>query len=148
MNAPKPLTGDERAEAQIVLSRKLHLLIDTIATESGDEYTYPEIRKALEDRGFSLSRTSWHFMLTGTYRFPSNYDLLRALAEIFGVDAEYLVPGHTGVPERITAQLEAVRRMRAERVQSFAARTLGDVSPGAVEAIRKILDEDSSDEKG
>ncbi len=148
MNAPKPLTGDERAAAQSELSRKLRLLIDTIATESGEEFTYPEIQQALKDRGFSLSRTSWHFMLTGTGRFPSNYDLLRALAGIFGVDAEYLVPGHTGVPQRITAQLEAVRRMRAQRVQSFAARTLGDTSPAAVEAIRKILDEDFGSQKG
>lgn len=148
MDQQRPLTGNERAEAQRELSGKLHLLIDTIASESGNEYTYPEIRQALQDRGFSLSRTSWHFMLTGTGRFPSNYGLLRALAEIFGVDGEYLVPGHTGVPERITAQLEAVRRMRAERVQSFAARTLGDTSPAAVEAIRKILDEDFGNQKG
>jgi len=136
--------GEARAIALRELAQKLNLLMDTIATEQGKEYTYADIRAVLESRGHKLSRTSWHFMLMGTGRLPSNTALLRAIAELFGVDREYLVPGSTEVPERITAQLEAVKKLRAAKVKQFATRTLGDMSPEAVAAIGRILDEDSA----
>jgi hypothetical protein len=134
--------GEDRAAALRELAQKLTLLIDTIATEKGQEFTYPDVKAALEARGHKLSRTSWHFMLTGTGRLPSNNDLLRAIADVFGVDNEYLVQGNLEVPARITAQLEAVKKMRVARVRQFATRTLGDMSPEALAAIEKILDED------
>jgi hypothetical protein len=134
--------GEDRAAALRELAQKLTLLIDTIATEKGQEFTYPDVKAALEARGHKLSRTSWHFMLTGTGRLPSNNDLLRAIADVFGVDNEYLVQGNLEVPARITAQLEAVKKMRVARVRQCATRTLGDMSPEALAAIEKILDED------
>jgi hypothetical protein len=136
--------GEDRAVALRELAQKLNLLMDTIATEQGHEFTYPDVRAALAARGHKLSRTSWHFMLTGTGRLPSNDDLLREIADVFGVDREYLVPGSSEVPARITAQLEAVRKLRAAKVKQFATRTLGDMSPEALAAIEKILDEDSN----
>lgn len=139
--------GEDRAAALRELAQKLTLLIDTIATEKGQEFTYPDVKAALEARGHKLSRTSWHFMLTGTGRLPSNNDLLRAIADVFGVDNEYLVQGNLEVPARITAQLEAVKKMRVARVRQFATRTLGDMSPEALAAIEKILDEDIDKKK-
>jgi hypothetical protein len=139
--------GEDRAAALRELAQKLTLLIDTIATEKGQEFTYPDVKAALEARGHKLSRTSWHFMLTGTGRLPSNNDLLRAIADVFGVDNEYLVQGNLEVPARITAQLEAVKKMRVARVRQFATRTLGDMSPEALAAIEKILDEDIDEKK-
>jgi hypothetical protein len=139
--------GEDRAAALRELAQKLTLLIDTIATEKGQEFTYPDVKAALEARGHKLSRTSWHFMLTGTGRLPSNNDLLRAIADVFGVDNEYLVQGNLEVPARITAQLEAVKKMRVARVRQFATRTLGDMSPEALAAIEMILDEDIDKKK-
>jgi hypothetical protein len=139
--------GEDRAAALRELAQKLTLLIDTIATEKGQEFTYPDVKAALEARGHKLSRTSWHFMLTGTGRLPSNNDLLRAIADVFGVNNEYLVQGNLEVPARITAQLEAVKKMRVARVRQFATRTLGDMSPEALAAIEKILDEDIDKKK-
>ena len=83
--------------------------------------------------------------IAGSLRAASlNTALLRAIAELFGVDREYLVPGNTDVPARITAQLEAVKKLRAAKVKQFATRTLGDMSPEAVAAIGRILDEDAA----
>ena len=45
-------------------------------------------------------------------------------------------------PEKVSAQLDLVRSMRAAKVKSYAARTLGDISPKALNAITKFLDED------
>ena len=42
----------------------------------------------------------------------------------------------------LAAQLDLVRSMRAAKVKSYAARTLGDISPKALQAISKFLDEE------
>ena len=42
----------------------------------------------------------------------------------------------------VSAQLDLVRSMRAAKVKSYAARTLGDISPKALHAITKFLDEE------
>jgi len=36
--------------------------------------------------------------------------------------------------------------MRAAKVKTYAARTLGDISPGALQAISRFLDEEVSPE--
>ncbi len=45
-------------------------------------------------------------------------------------------------PEKVSAQLDLVRSMRAAKVKSYAARTLGDISPKALQAISRFLDEE------
>ena len=45
-------------------------------------------------------------------------------------------------PDKVTAQLDLVRAMRAAKVKSYAARTLGDISPKALQAISRFLDEE------
>ena len=64
-------------------------------------------------------------------------------AAFFDVDADFLV-GSDGaeVPPRVSAQLDLVRSMRAAKVKSYAARTLGDISPKALQAISRFLDEE------
>jgi hypothetical protein len=46
------------------------------------------------------------------------------------------------LPERIDSQLEFVKSLRAARVKSFAARTLGDVSPETLRLISEYLNKD------
>jgi hypothetical protein len=70
---------------------------------------------------------------------------LSALCEIFNVDPSYLLGSNGGdLPERIDSQLEFVKSLRAARVKTFAARTLGDVSPETLRAISEYLNKDIS----
>jgi hypothetical protein len=48
----------------------------------------------------------------------------------------------------VTAQLDLVRAMRAAKVRSYAARTLGDLSPETLGAITKFLDKEAARAKG
>ena len=128
---------------QAELARKLNLLLDTVVAERGVALTYREVSEALAARGVNLSRARWFYMKDGTGRMVSDPKLLTALSELFQVDASYLL-GSDGaeVPERIDAQLEFVKSLRAARVKTFAARTLGDVSPETLRAITEYLNQD------
>ena len=70
-------------------------------------------------------------------------DQMIGLAAFFDVDAAFL-SGESGAatPEKVSAQLDLVRSMRAAKVKSYAARTLGDISPRALQAISTFLDEE------
>lgn len=84
-------------------------------------------------------------MKDGTGRLVSDPALLGALCEIFNVDPGYLQGGEAAdLPERIDSQLEFVKSLRAARVKTFAARTLGDVSPETLRAITEYLNRDIS----
>jgi len=134
---------DERTDsAAESLARRLRLLLDVATVETGVEPTYGEIAQFLNDRGISLSRGRWSYMVNG-HRAVEERALFSALAEFFGVNEEFLLGhGDDVVPPRVAAQLDLVRSMRAARVKSFAARTLGDTSPQALRAITRYLDEE------
>jgi hypothetical protein len=84
-------------------------------------------------------------MKDGTGRLVSEPALLGALCEIFNVDPAYLSGSETAdLPQRIDSQLEFVKSLRAARVKTFAARTLGDVSPETLRAITEYLNKDIS----
>lgn len=75
----------------------------------------------------------------GTGRLVSDPVLPAELCNSFKVDPSYLVGNDATLPERIDSQLEFVKSLRAARVKSFAARTLGDVSPETLRAISECL---------
>jgi hypothetical protein len=128
---------------QAELARKLNLLLDMVVAERGTTFTYREVSETLAKRGVNLSRARWFYMKDGTGRMVSDPELLAALSELFEVDPSYLL-GSEGaeIPERIDAQLEFVKSLRAARVKTFAARTLGDVSPETLRAITEYLNRD------
>jgi len=126
----------------LVLSQRLRLLVDLYCVEHGVELKYGEVAAALERQGVSLSRARWSYMLNG-HRTVDDPDLLAGLAEFFGVSADFLLRNGP-VPDRLEAQLDLIRAMRVSKVRSFAARTLGDVSPRTLNAITQFLDEEVS----
>ena len=126
----------------LVLSQRLRLLVDLYCVEHGVELKYGEVAAALEKQGVSLSRARWSYMLNG-HRTVDDPDLLAALADFFGVSADFLLRNGP-VPDRLEAQLDLIRAMRVSKVRSFAARTLGDVSPRTLNAITQFLDEEVS----
>lgn len=129
--------GGDRDE--IVFSQRLRLLVDLYNVEHDDELKYGELANALDRQGVSLSRARWSYMLNG-HRNVDDPDLLAGLANFFGVDVDFLLSDGP-LPERLEAQLDLIRAMRVSKVRSFAARTLGDVSPRTLNAITEFLDD-------
>jgi len=136
------MTEAENMAAAEDLARRLRLLLDVVIAESGTEPTYQQIAAYLRDRGTNLSRSRWTYMVNG-HRYVQDPEVFQGLASFFDVDADFLkgVEG-ASIPARVSAQLDLVRSMRAARVKSYAARTLGDISPKALQAISKFLDEE------
>jgi hypothetical protein len=126
------------------LAKRLRLLLDVAIAESGSEPTFGQIAVFLEERGTNLSRSRWTYMVNG-HRYVQDRTLFEGLAAFFDIDPAFLA-GEAGVetPAKVSAQLDLVRAMRAARVKSYAARTLGDISPDALRAISRFLDEEIS----
>ncbi|WP_324012653.1 hypothetical protein [Microbacterium sp. JZ37] len=77
------------------------------------------------------------------HRYVQDRPLFEVLAEFFDVDAAFLADGDDApMPAKVRAQLDLVRSMRAEKVKSYAVRTLGNISPEALEAISRFLDKE------
>jgi len=126
------------------LAKRLRLLLDVAIAETGAEPTYTQIAAFLQERGVSLSRSRWTYMVNG-HRYVQDRPLFEALAEFFGVDAGFLAgDDDAAMPARVSAQLDLVRAMRVAKVKSYAARTLGDISPEALKAISRFLDEEAT----
>jgi len=125
---------------QVVLARRLELLMDATAVERGKPYTWSEVQQFVQGEGVKLSRARWSYMLNGTGGLVTDSRLLLALARLFKVDIDYLVDlESTAVPPRVEAQLHLIRSMREARVQAFAARSVGEMSPGLMNAISDYL---------
>ena len=122
------------------LAKRLRLLLDVAEAESGTEPTFAQIASFLEGRGTNLSRSRWTYIVNG-HRYVQDATLFEGLAAFFDVDPAFLA-GSNGAetPAKVSAQLDLVRSMRAARVKSYAARTLGDISPDALRAISRFLD--------
>src|SRR6478609_10733905 len=130
---------------QAKLALRLNLLLDVVVAERGQAVTFREVQQKLQSRGIKLSRARWFYMKDGTGRLVSDPALLGALCEIFNVDPAYLLGSEAAdLPQRIDSQLEFVKSLRAARVKTFAARTLGDVSPETLRAITEYLNKDIS----
>ena len=145
------MSGDEEGlkgaevSPQAELARRLNLLLDVVVAERGQPVTFREVQQKLAEKGIKLSRARWFYMKDGTGRLVSDPALLGALCDIFNVDPHYLMGSDASdLPERIDSQLEFVKSLRAARVKTFAARTLGDVSPETLRAITEYLNKDIS----
>ncbi|RJT87272.1 hypothetical protein D6T64_15975 [Cryobacterium melibiosiphilum] len=126
------------------LAKRLRLLFDVAVAETGSEPTYTQIAEFLKERGTNLSRSRWTYIVNG-HRYVQDAPLFEGLAAYFDVDPAFLA-GQAGAefPAKVSAQLDLVRAMRAARVKTYAARTLGDISPKALQAISRFLDEEIS----
>jgi transcriptional regulator with XRE-family HTH domain len=134
------MTDEESTTAAEDLAKRLRLLLDVAVAETGSEPTFAQIAAFLEERGTNLSRSRWTYIING-HRYVQDRALFEGLAAFFDVDPAFLA-GSKGAetPAKVSAQLDLVRSMRAARVKSYAARTLGDISPNALQAISRFLD--------
>ena len=139
-----PMTEIESKTDAEDLAKRLRLLLDVAVAETGSEPTFTQIAAFLQERDLNLSRSRWTYMVNG-HRYVQDRPLFEGLAAFFDVDPEFLA-GEAGVetPGKVSAQLDLVRAMRAARVKTYAARTLGDISPNALQAISRFLDAEIS----
>lgn len=137
-----PRDEDETRRATELLANRLRTLMDVAEARNGREVTFTEIHEFVTARGLTLSRARWSYVLNG-HRYTEDVALLDALSDFFGVPHGYL-RGESATPDAVTAQLDLVRAMRAARVRSYAARTLGDLSPETLGAITRFLDEETA----
>ncbi|GAA2185208.1 hypothetical protein GCM10009786_00620 [Leucobacter alluvii] len=135
-------TQEQNQAAADLLAKRLRLLLDVKTAETGTEPSHSVIAAFLNERGVNLSRSRWTYMVNG-HRKVDDPLVFEGLAEFFDVDVAFLT-GNSDVsaPDKVNAQLDLVRAMRAARVKSYATRTLGDLSPKTLEAITKFLDEE------
>jgi transcriptional regulator with XRE-family HTH domain len=132
--------NDHDRTAAALLEKRLRLLLDVKAAENGSEPSYSEIAAFLKERGTNLSRSRWTYMVNG-HRKVDDAEVFAGLAEFFDVDVDFLTgDSDVSTPEKVNAQLDLVRAMRAAKVRSYATRTLGDLSPETLEAITTFLD--------
>jgi hypothetical protein len=140
------MTDEESKTAAENLAKRLRLLLDVAVAETGSEPTFAQIATFLEERGTNLSRSRWTYMVNG-HRYVQDLPLFDGLAAFFDVDPAFLAgAADADIPAKVSAQLDLVRAMRAAKVKTYAARTLGDISPGALQAISRFLDEEVSPE--
>ncbi|TFD03423.1 hypothetical protein E3T29_16335 [Cryobacterium sp. TMT1-66-1] len=142
MSAPQNW-GD--VSPQLELARKLNLLLDVVVAEGNTPYTFRQIEAGLKERGLTLSRARWAYMITGDGPLVTDPALLTGIAEFFRIPPEYMLGAAGDLPDRVDAQLEFVKSLRVARVVSFAARMLGDVSPETLRSITKLLQEDGAE---
>ncbi|SDM97572.1 hypothetical protein SAMN05216368_103111 [Cryobacterium flavum] len=142
MSAPQNC-GD--VSPQLELARKLNLLLDVVVAEGNTPYTFRQIEAGLKERGLTLSRARWAYMITGDGPLVTDPALLTGIAEFFRIPPEYMLGAAGDLPDRVDAQLEFVKSLRVARVVSFAARMLGDVSPETLRSITKLLQEDGAE---
>lgn len=136
-----PRDDEATRRATELLANRLRTLMDVAEAEAGREVTFAEIREYVTGRGLTLSRARWSYILNG-HRHTEDVELLDALSDFFRVPHGYL-RGEAGTPDAVTAQLDLVRALRAAKVRTFAARTLGDLSPETLGAITRFLDREA-----
>lgn len=147
-NATRPLrsavrqiiTQEENLRRAQVLARKINLLLDSRADESGQPYDYSAIEAGAIRVGAFISRTRWSMLKNGQVQVVPD-ECLRAIAEVFDVDSEYLLHENAELPAEVEAMLPQLRLKRLSEVRAFADRALGPVDPEGLRAITEILDQ-------
>lgn len=122
-----------------MLSQRLGILLDYVEATRGVPYTYTEVQEFLKDRGHTISRARWSYLVNGAAFRLRDPGLLEGLAELFGVDVAYLI-GRAELPEELASKMGVVDTLRRERVVLAATRNLGQSDPEAVAAIREYLE--------
>lgn len=136
----RKLTEEEKLRWAQVLAPKINLLLDAIPDGSGRPHNHKTIEVGTKEAGHYVSRTRWSKLKNGQVQDIPD-ECLRAIAEVFGVNPEYLLHEDASLPLEVEAALPQVRIKRFAEVRDFAVKALAVVAPERLIAIVKILDE-------
>ena len=135
----KPTPGEALHRAK-TLAVKINLLLTIRSDASGKPYTFPMIRARAMKAGFSLSGTRWSQLKEGEVQMVPD-DCLRAVAQVFNVDSEYLLSDNAELPAELALMLPKVRIKKLSEVRAFAMRSLDTVAPEVLSTIREVFDQ-------
>ncbi|WP_394251301.1 hypothetical protein [Arthrobacter pityocampae] len=136
----RKLTEEEKLRWARIVAPKINLLLDVIPDGSGRPHNYKTIEVGTKEAGHYVSRTRWSLLKNGKIQEIPD-ECLRAIAEVFGVNPEYLLHEDASLPPEVETVLPHVRIKRLSEVRGFAVKALTVVAPERLRAIVKILDE-------
>jgi hypothetical protein len=123
------------------LAQRIQLLQDLTSAERGSTFSFSEIQSALRDRGISLSAGRWSYLTNGEGPLTTDRGLLRALADTFAVDPAFLLDwSDPELPDRLLAHRQLVMAVRRAKIEKFATRALGDLTPESMRAIAVLIE--------
>lgn len=126
------------------LARRIQLLQDLATAERGAPFSYSEVNSALEEQGVHVSSGRWHYLINGEGALTTDVALLRGLAGLFTVEPDFLLNwDDPELPERVLAQRELIKRIRQDKIQKFATRALGELTPESLRAITALIEAQS-----
>lgn len=122
-----------------VIAQKIELLIDVMRARGHEPTSFTKIQKELAKRGVKLSRTKWFRIRKGSPDGRPTPDLLRALADYFDVDADYLLKRDGQISAQVEAELNLLRALKLMGAKDVGARTVGDLPPEALNEIAAAI---------
>ena len=122
-----------------VIAQKIELLIVVMRARGHETISFSEIQRELSKRGVQISRTKWFRIRKGSPDGRPTPDLLRALADYFDVDADYLLQRDGQISARVEAELNLLQSLKLIGASDVGARTVGDLSPDALNEIAAAI---------
>lgn len=122
-----------------VIAQKIERLIDVMHARGHEPVSFPEIQKEMAKRGVKISRTKWFRIRKGSPDGRPTPDLLRALADYFDVDADYLLKRDGQISARVEAELNLLKALKLMGASDVSARTVGDLPPEALNEIAAVI---------
>jgi len=124
-----------------VIAQKIELLIDVMRARGHEPAGFTEIQKEMAKRGVKISRTKWFRIRKGSPDGRPTPDLLRALADYFDVDADYLLKRDGQISARVEAELNLLKALKLMGAKDVSARTVGDLPPEALNEIAAAINQ-------
>ncbi|WP_113719762.1 hypothetical protein [Arthrobacter dokdonensis] len=140
MTSEKGDDGRNVTDREIV-AQKIELLLDVMRARGHEPANFAEIQKEMAKRGVKLSRTRWFRIRKGSSDGRPTPDLLRALADYFDVDANYLLQRDGQISARVEAELNLLNALKLMNVSDVGARTVGDLTPEALNEIAAAINQ-------
>jgi transcriptional regulator with XRE-family HTH domain len=130
------MTVERTAPPGMFATRLTHLIV-TIHPRGHAPYTDDEIAQQVTLFGVKVSREYIRLLRTGGRPNPS-FEVIGALAHVFGVDPSYFFDDATAV--RVDEQLDALALLRDEGVQNVAMRANG-LSTRGLQVVLAVIEQ-------
>jgi transcriptional regulator with XRE-family HTH domain len=139
---PSVLLQSQPGQARVLqmdgreLGDRLALLMRTYGQDAGVADLVAAVRAKVPD----FSDETWRSLIEESGTVTVDLEILKAVADYFGVDAAYLAePLVDNAIERVKAELELQEALRDAGAMTIAARNLGEASPSALRAIAAAI---------
>lgn len=122
------------------LAQRLRLATDRYETMHGRQPSWAVVEEHVKAAGVDLSRTKWHYMLSGSHVLAKDIGVFEALGDLFDIPSTFFYRAEEDVPPRLQEAMPAILDLRRNRVRR-EMRSIGEISPEAEAAMERILAE-------